>query len=835
MASRTGCRTAVDMLSLAFGGVFLLGLISTAQTPQKPRATPPAGAERGSPPAQQRSRANVLEGTEAGDTLDAGKGDTWLFGRAGDDVLRGGAGSDTLDGGDGDDRLAGGPGGDVLDGGAGLDALRGGEGNDTMDGGDDEDTLDGGAGNDDLDGGDADDILRGGAGDDAIVGGDGNDVLAGGDGADRLFGRDGSDTLSGGPGDDVVEGGDGSDSLDGEGGNDTLDGGDGADFVRGAAGDDVLKGQAGSDVLSGGPGNDTLLGSRGDDFLDGGDEHDTLLGGDGQDVLSGGPGDDWLLGGLGADTVRGGAENDLIVLRAGDVPAGENELIDSGAGHDTLILNGFTHSTLPALSLPGPRDSSLSDPITGGSYHLAGIEQVRYAHLFTHIGTSENRAASFVFINPSTAGASTGRIAFFNDDGTALPLSIAGEAAQPLFAFTVPPLGRVAFEASAPDPLVQGSGQVLSDRPLSGIVQWSPADLGPVGAGEARLLDNFIVPVLEDHATGLSTGVVIVSSTVASRIKLTLHRPNGKEVSTQSQGAVEIDMPPHGRRVVFVREMFRDLLPNIGDFQGTMTVEGGIDRPQDGGSLAAIGIQQGARTGEFATFPVIPIGSLPATRTLHFATFPTGADHLSSIVLVNPSAAERAKGTVAFFDEIGQDWPVAVNGRSPAVTRSYDIRPLGSVVFKTSAGGPLRVGSARAQTAAGVVGAVLRLASPTAGTVNTGPSGVFEGFIAPAQRQRATGLNTQVALRSTQSALSLALVLRNAGGVEVREGRAQLQLPANGRTSRTLDELFPNADVDNFQGTLTVTAEGGTVAADVTRVGGDSGGRTVMPVAPLQP
>ena len=831
MASRTRRRAAVNMLSLIFGVVFLLGLLLTAQTPKNL----PAGAKPGGPPVQKRTRTNVLEGTEAGDTLNAAEGDSWLFGRAGDDVLRGGPGSDALDGGAGDDRLAGGPGDDVLDGGAGIDALRGEEGNDTMDGGDDEDRLDGGPGDDDLDGGDADDILRGGAGDDAVVGGDGNDVLAGGAGADRLFGRDGADTLSGGPGDDVVEGGDGNDLLNGEGGNDALNGGDGADVARGAAGDDVLKGQSGSDVLSGGPGNDTLLGSRGDDFLDGGDEHDTLLGGDGQDVLSGGPGDDWLLGGLGADTVRGGAEDDLIVLRAGDVGSGENEFIDGGADHDILILNGFTHSVLPARSAPGPGDNFLSDPVTGGTYRLAGIEQVQHTHLFTQLGTGEDRGASFVFVNPSTTAVSAGRLAFFDADGAALSLSIAGDAAQPHFAFTAPPLGRVAFDASAPEQSVQGATQLLADRPLSGIVRTSPADLGPAGVGEASLLGNFIVPVLEDPATGLSTGVVIISSTVASRIKLTLHKPNGEEVTTQSQGGVEIDMPPHGRRVVFVRDIFRGLLANAGDFQGTMTVEGGIDRPQDGGSLAAIGIQQGAGSGEFATFPVIPVGPLPATRTLHFATFPTGGDYLSSIVLVNPSPTDRAKGTVAFFDEIGQNWPVAVNGLSPAVTTSYDIGPLGSVVFTTSAGGPLRVGSARAQSAEGVAGAVLRLASPTEGTVNTGPSGVFKGFIAAVQRNRATGLNTQVALRSTQSALSLALALRDAGGVEVREGSAQLQLPANGRTSRTLDELFPNADIDNFQGTLTVTAEGGTVAADVMQVGGASGGRTVMPVAPLQP
>jgi hypothetical protein len=144
------------------------------------------------------------------------------------------------------------------------------------------------------------------------------------------------------------------------------------------------------------------------------------------------------------------------------------------------------------------------------------------------------------------------------------------------------------------------------------------------------------------------------------------------------------------------------------------------------------------------------------------------------------------------------------------------------------------VGSARAETAEGVVGAVLHLETPTAGSVSTGPSGVFAGFIAPAERNRATGVNTQVALSSTEAPLTLTLVLRDVGGGDLSGGRVQLQLPAKGQMTRTIDVLFPDADTNDFQGTLTVTADGGTVAADVIQVGGDPGARAVMPTAPLR-
>ena len=194
-------------------------------------------------------------------------------------------------------------------------------------------------------------------------------------------------------------------------GNDVLDGGQGEDVLRGWEGNDRLQGKGGSDILAGGAGNDILIGSSGDDTLDGGQDFDVLLGGDGADVLTGGDGDDWLLGGSGADVTRSGPQDDLIVLRAGDVGSDENELIDGGEGHDILTLNGFIQSELPELpaapagadasSAPAAPEFVLSDPLTGGRYHLFGVEQIQHTHLFTHLGTSENLRASFLFINPS--------------------------------------------------------------------------------------------------------------------------------------------------------------------------------------------------------------------------------------------------------------------------------------------------------------------------------------------------------------------------------------------------------------------------------------------------
>ena len=80
----------------------------------------------------------------------------------------------------------------------------------------------------------------------------------------------------------------------------------------------------GTDVLIGGPGQDRLDGGVGEDRLDGGPERDELD------------------GGLDTDQILGGGGDDVIIVVAGDVGARRTEVIEGGAGADTLLLDGFT-------------------------------------------------------------------------------------------------------------------------------------------------------------------------------------------------------------------------------------------------------------------------------------------------------------------------------------------------------------------------------------------------------------------------------------------------------------------------------------------------------------
>ena len=206
---------------------------------------------------------------------------------------------------------------------------------------------------------------------------------------------------------------------------------------------------------------------------------------------------------------------------------------------------------------------------------------------------------------------------------------------------------------------------------------------------------------------------------------------------------------------------------------------------------------------------------------------------MSSITLVNPSRFERARGTLAFFDENGMPRPLAINGEVAAASVPYDLAPYGSMTYSTATGGPARNGSARADVMEGVAGGVVRVTTPASGAIDSGPSEAVTSVIAPVRRDRAAGVTTEVAIGSTGAPATVQLALRDAAGTPIAGGTATLRLPANGHVQRTLDELFPGSGQGPLQGTLIAISD----TAVVTRVAllGTNAPRTIlMPVTPLR-
>ncbi|MCV4339837.1 calcium-binding protein [Pseudomonas capsici] len=357
---------------------------------------------------QEAIKTQVLQGSEA---------DQSLAGYASDDLIEGGAGDDTLSGGAGNDTLSGGSGADTLNGDEGNDLLQGGAGNDILYGGNGNDILDGGAGNDRLDGGAGDDtyLFGKGSGQDTIY--YANESRAGKLDTIKLVGLNAADVSVARDGYDlVVRINDTTDSLrvvyhfmsDATAGYqiDRIEFADGsfwdqsaikAQTLTSTPADQTLTGFASDDLIDGGAGDDTLSGGAGNDNLAGGAGADTLNGDEGNDLLQGGSGNDILYGGSGNDILDGGAGNDRLDGGAGD----DTYLFGKGSGQDTIYY--ANESRADKLDQVRLVDLNAAD---------VSVARDGYDLVIRINGTTDTLRVFYHFMSDATAGYQIDRIAF---------------------------------------------------------------------------------------------------------------------------------------------------------------------------------------------------------------------------------------------------------------------------------------------------------------------------------------------------------------------------------------------------------------------------------------
>lgn len=230
--------------------------------------------------------------------------------------------------------------------------------------------------------------------------------------------------------------------------------------------------------------------------------------------------------------------------------------------------------------------------------------------------------------------------------------------------------------------------------------------------------------------------------------------------------------------------------------------------------------------------------------TASFAQFGDGRGLATDIVLTNPSATATVSGTLAFTGDDGKPLELGVTtphqpgdpiplNLQPSGGAEFSIPAQGTVTFSTEGTGELAVGSAEVRSD-GTVGGVVRFSIPDAGIAGVGSPAPSRGFIAPVRRIEG-GIDTGVALYNMEMhPVTLELSLRNLQGEEVPNGRKTIeQFPAFGHLAKFIDELFPDADTSDFQGTLIVESEGGRLTATALETGTMVGQFTTLPVTPV--
>ncbi|MBI3939281.1 MAG: hypothetical protein HY315_00465 [Acidobacteria bacterium] len=443
---------------------------------------------------------------------------------------------------------------------------------------------------------------------------------------------------------------------------------------------------------------------------------------------------------------------------------------------------------------------------------------------FAQFGNGANFASSIVLTNPSQTGSAQGLLSFFSDRGQPLAVSLAAKVPVNILSFSIPPLGSATFRTDGIGNLVTGSARVASNIPVAGVVRFSAPGLGIAGVGESAPLTALMTPAVRDLARRLNTGIAI-SNTLDAIVELflSLRGLDGREIGG---GSATATLAASGHMAKFIDELFP--AADTARFQGTLVVT----VRTAGGKVAATAIQLGASAGEFTTLPVVPVDPAPTARELFFAHFGDGSTFTSSFFLTNP-AASTTRGELSFFDEEGSRLAVSVGGQSPVDRVSFDIQPTGGFIFSTDGQGSLVSGSARTSTDS-AIGGVLRFAFPGLGIAGVGAGIPTRGFIIPATRSVARKLSTGVAIASDGAAVRVTLTLRRSNAETVPGGQATLQLKANGHTARFIQELFPGADTAEFEGTLTVTAEGGNVVGTAIQLGSNPGEFTTLPVTALR-
>jgi Ca2+-binding RTX toxin-like protein len=205
-------------------------------------------------------------------------------------------------------------------------------------------------------------VINGSSSGSNIVGTAGNDSLTGTSGNDTIEGLAGSDTLVGGDGDDVLDGGADVDRLEGGLGNDTYIVTSGDVIVADPGGIDTVMSNA-SWALPANTGleNLTLTGTA-VISAQGNNLDNRIEGNDAANTINGRAGNDTLIG-------NGG--NDVIDMSAGGTASYGNDVIQGGAGFDTLDFMGNLAIAAVTVNL-GTGTGSAGD----SNFTISGIERV---------------------------------------------------------------------------------------------------------------------------------------------------------------------------------------------------------------------------------------------------------------------------------------------------------------------------------------------------------------------------------------------------------------------------------------------------------------------------
>ena len=469
------------------------------------------------------------------------------------------------------------------------------------------------------------------------------------------------------------------------------------------------------------------------------------------------------------------------------------------------------------------------------------MEGINFAHFANGQSSGVTITSDIVLVNVETSTV-TPAIYFYNQMGEMIDadsvvdvsgdVAVAGDGA-----LTVPMgiagRGEITISTNGEGALVIGSVRVFGTGRLGGVLRFDIPFVGVAGVGASEPVSDAIFPARR-MAGGINTGAAIRNLS-AEDMTVTCMLMQGGEVMDTTM--IELDGDGHSSR--FIDEMFPG--SNTTDFVGSVRCTAA-----DGGMFAGVALELDAPSGIFTTLPVVPLntGSDSGESMLNFAHFANGefggVATSSDLVFVNVATSAVAPA-IYFYDQMGNmiDASMVVDAMMDGVDVDSDgvlmvmdgIPPMGEMTISTSGMGDGMVGSVRV-VSDGPIGGVLRFDIPTIGVAGVGASEAVNAAIFPARRM-ANGINTGAAIRNLESGAATVTCRLMADGQ--RMGEAAIELAGNGQNSQFINELFPSANTDDFEGSVHCTAPAGSMFTGVA-LEMDFNNRifTTLPVVPVQ-
>ena len=189
-----------------------------------------------------------------------------------------------------------------------------------------------------------------------------------------------------------------------------------------------------------------------------------------------------------------------------------------------------------------------------------------------------------------------------------------------------------------------------------------------------------------------------------------------------------------------------------------------------------------------------------------FPQFVLGAGVQSTIVLVNPSTV-LIGGTVEFFDRIGNPWPVVIGEVSHGNGQTdFRLPPGGTVYLSPETGDrPLATGWVRIRADGNVRASILYAGATGLAGLPAVDAGLEFAIPVESGGDRArTGL--ALAVPDGKPAI-VRLTLLQPNGQTAANGVATIEAGGRDQSAAYVDELLPQADLSDFQGSLRIESD----------------------------